>query len=71
MNLDVQKELDKLLVELGLGRNGDGRNIPSVSIFLHQVLKKLPADIVSSRAMDMIDFIEGCSDTILDQVFHR
>lgn len=59
-----------MLVELGLGDNQMelfGR-FPYVSIVLHHLLKQLPSEVVSSRAVEILRLIELSNDDSFDQV---
>lgn len=59
-----------MLVELGLGDNQVelfGR-FPYVSIVLHHLLKQLPSEVVSSRAVEILCLIELSNDDSFDQV---
>lgn len=66
--LIFQKLVDNALAELGLGNNEAYGRITSISIIVYNLIKELPADIVSSKAMDIISMIERCNDYTLDQV---
>ncbi|KAL5548438.1 hypothetical protein UlMin_003669 [Ulmus minor] len=60
-----QKQVSKVLVELGLGKNEEELfgTSPYVSIVLHHLLKELPTEVVSSNAVKILNLIE-CSDDV-------
>lgn len=41
---------------------------PCVSIVLHHLLKQLPSEVVSSRAVEILHLIEFSNDDSFDQV---
>ncbi|XP_062169549.1 uncharacterized protein LOC133875428 isoform X2 [Alnus glutinosa] len=61
--------VNKVLVELGLGRNQVDLfgSLPCASIVLHQLLKELPAEIVTSNAVVILHIIERSNDYSFDQ----
>ncbi|KAL5548421.1 hypothetical protein UlMin_003652, partial [Ulmus minor] len=60
-----QRQVGKVLVELGLGKNEEEMfgTSPYVSIVLHHLLKELPTEVVSSNAVKILNLIE-CSDDV-------
>ncbi|RXI03462.1 hypothetical protein DVH24_004114 [Malus domestica] len=65
-----EKQVGDVLVELGVGLNQKellGR-FPCLSIVLHHLLKQLPSEVVSSRAVEILHLIECSRDDSLDQV---
>ncbi|WCJ32961.1 VPS35 endosomal protein-sorting factor-like [Euphorbia peplus] len=64
-----QREVDLLLLELGLRTNQVGlpSSSPCVSIVLHNLLKELPTEVVSSKALDIMHLIKCSNDYSLDQ----
>ncbi|KAH0987001.1 hypothetical protein GBA52_014178 [Prunus armeniaca] len=65
-----ERQVGDVLVELGLGDNQVelfGR-FPYVSIVLHHLLKQLPSEVVSSRAVEILRLIELSNDDSFDQV---
>jgi hypothetical protein len=65
-----KRQVNKVLVELGLGRNQVDLfgSLPCASIVLHQLLKELPAEIVTSNAVEILHIIERSNDYSFDQV---
>ncbi|XP_050138630.1 uncharacterized protein LOC126614962 isoform X1 [Malus sylvestris] len=64
-----EKQVGDVLVELGVGLNQKellGR-FPCLSIVLHHLLKQLPSEVVSSRAVEILHLIECSRDDSLDQ----
>ncbi|BFG29632.1 hypothetical protein CerSpe_159060 [Prunus speciosa] len=64
-----ERQVGDVLVELGLGDNQVelfGR-FPYVSIVLHHLLKQLPSEVVSSRAVEILRLIELSNDDSFDQ----
>ncbi|KAB2604974.1 hypothetical protein D8674_038525 [Pyrus ussuriensis x Pyrus communis] len=64
-----EKQVGDVLVELGVGLNQKellGR-FPCVSTVLHHLLKQLPSEVVSSRAVEILHLIECSRDDSLDQ----
>ncbi|XP_068312077.1 uncharacterized protein [Pyrus communis] len=64
-----EKQVGDVLVELGVGLNQKellGR-FPCASIVLHHLLKQLPSEVVSSRAVEILHLIECSRDDSLDQ----
>ncbi|XP_048235004.1 VPS35 endosomal protein-sorting factor-like isoform X2 [Ricinus communis] len=57
-----QSQVHSVLVEIGLGRN-----FPCVSIVLHNLLKELPTEVISSNAVDILHLIKGSNDYSFDQ----
>jgi hypothetical protein len=66
-----KRQVDNVLVDLGLGRNQVDLfgSLLCVSIVLHQLLKELPAEIVTSNAVEILHIIERSNDYSFDQVF--
>lgn len=64
-----ERQVVNVLVELGLGRNQVDLfgSLPCVSIVLHQLLKELPAEIVTSNAVEILHIIERSNDYSFDQ----
>ncbi|XP_059443996.1 uncharacterized protein LOC132175919 isoform X2 [Corylus avellana] len=64
-----ERQVDNVLVDLGLGRNQVDLfgSLPCVSIVLHQLLKELPAEIVTSNAVEILHIIERSNDYSFDQ----
>lgn len=64
-----QRQVYKVLTELGLGRS-QGEffgSSPCVSVVLHYLLKELPTDLVSSHAVDILQLIKCSSDYTYDE----
>ncbi|XP_010244471.1 PREDICTED: UPF0505 protein isoform X2 [Nelumbo nucifera] len=64
-----QWEIGNLFAELGLGGNlsESSQNPPCISIVLHHIIKELPAEIVSSDALEIVQLIESSKDFSFDQ----
>lgn len=41
---------------------------PCVSLVLHYLLKQLPADVISDKAVEIIDFVEQNKDISVESV---
>ena len=62
--------VDKILMDLGLGRNEEEfGNFPCVSVILHHLLKELPSEVISSRAVKILHLIECSCDYSFNQVY--
>ncbi|KAJ0242181.1 Uncharacterized protein HA466_0206780 [Hirschfeldia incana] len=61
-----------MLEELGFGRNKSqtSDNSTHVSILLHHLLKELPAELVSSQAMEILHMIKCSNDCSFSQVLN-
>ncbi|GKV38764.1 hypothetical protein SLEP1_g46642 [Rubroshorea leprosula] len=64
-----QRQVYKVLVELGLGRNQGELfgSSPCVSIVLQHLLKELPTNMVNSHAMDILQLIKCSNDYSYNQ----
>ncbi|XP_050216619.1 uncharacterized protein LOC126667645 [Mercurialis annua] len=64
-----KRQVDSVILELGLGRNQASLSgsSPCVSIVLHNLLKELPTEVVSSNAVDMLHLIKSSDDYSFDQ----
>ncbi|GMN51638.1 hypothetical protein TIFTF001_020788 [Ficus carica] len=64
-----QRQVGKILIELGLGRNEEELfgTVPCVSVVLHHLLKELPTEVVSSSAVKILHVIECSNDNSYNQ----
>ncbi|XP_008447726.1 uncharacterized protein LOC103490132 isoform X2 [Cucumis melo] len=60
-----QRELDRTLLALGLGRNMEISQC--VSVVLHHILKELAVEVVSSNAMEFLQLINQSNDSSFRQ----
>ncbi|KAE8646062.1 VPS35 endosomal protein sorting factor-like isoform X1 [Cucumis sativus] len=60
-----QRELDRTLLALGLGRNMEISQC--VSVVLHHILKELAVEVVSSNAMEFLQLIDHSNDSSFHQ----
>ncbi|XP_022940977.1 UPF0505 protein C16orf62 homolog [Cucurbita moschata] len=60
-----QRQLEGTLIALGLGRNME--NSQCVSIVLHYILKELPVEVLSSKAMEFLHLIDRSNDSSFRQ----
>ena len=65
-----KRQVGNVLVELGLGTNQVELfgSFSCLSIVLHHLLKELPAEVVTSRAVEILHTIECSNDYSFDQV---
>ncbi|XP_038690110.1 VPS35 endosomal protein sorting factor-like isoform X2 [Tripterygium wilfordii] len=69
LNDASQRQLGKILVELGIGKTQlelSGSS-PCISIILHHLLKELPTEVVVSNSMEIFDVIRYTNDHSFDQ----
>ncbi|XP_042519165.1 VPS35 endosomal protein sorting factor-like [Macadamia integrifolia] len=61
--------LGDVLVELGLRANVANSSVdfPCISVVLHHLLKELPAEVISSNALEIMQLIERSKDYSFDQ----
>ncbi|XP_024021674.1 UPF0505 protein [Morus notabilis] len=64
-----QRQVGKILMELGLGRNEEELfgTFPCVSVVLHHLLKELPTEVFSSSAVKILHVIECSNDNSFNQ----
>ncbi|XP_042519563.1 VPS35 endosomal protein-sorting factor-like isoform X2 [Macadamia integrifolia] len=62
-------QLGDVLVELGLRANVANSSVdfPCISVVLHHLLKELPAEVISSNALEIMQLIERSKDYSFDQ----
>ncbi|KAK6946976.1 Vacuolar protein sorting-associated protein 35 [Dillenia turbinata] len=65
----IQRQVSNIILDLGLGGNPSVMfgKFPYISILLHHLLKQLPAEIVSSNAVAILQLIECSKDCSYDQ----
>ncbi|EXB66322.1 hypothetical protein L484_008062 [Morus notabilis] len=68
-----QRQVGKILMELGLGRNEEELfgTFPCVSVVLHHLLKELPTEVFSSSAVKILHVIECSNDNSFNQVANQ
>ncbi|KAJ6301897.1 hypothetical protein OIU77_016078 [Salix suchowensis] len=64
-----QRQVDSILLELGLGRNQEDLygSSPCVSLVLHHLLKELPTEVIRSNFVGILHLIECSQDHYFDQ----
>ncbi|KAJ6423811.1 hypothetical protein OIU84_024728 [Salix udensis] len=64
-----QRQVDSVLLELGLGRNQEDLygSSPCVSLVLHHLLKELPTEVIRSNFVGILHLIECSQDHYFDQ----
>ncbi|KAJ6754149.1 ESOPHAGEAL CANCER ASSOCIATED PROTEIN [Salix purpurea] len=64
-----QRQVDLILLELGLGRNQEDLygSSPCVSLVLHHLLKELPTEVIRSNFVGILHLIECSQDHYFDQ----
>uniref|UniRef100_A0A6N2MNY5 Uncharacterized protein n=1 Tax=Salix viminalis TaxID=40686 RepID=A0A6N2MNY5_SALVM len=64
-----QRQVDSVLLELGLGRNQEDLygSSPCVSLVLHHLLKELPTEVIKSNFVGILHLIECSQDHYFDQ----
>ncbi|KAI9402998.1 hypothetical protein POPTR_001G356700v4 [Populus trichocarpa] len=64
-----QRQVDSVLLELGLGRNQEDLcgSSPCISFVLHHLLKELPTEVIRSNFVGILHLIECSQDHYFDQ----
>ncbi|KAL9366902.1 hypothetical protein Peur_038101 [Populus x canadensis] len=64
-----QRQVDSVLLELGLGRNQEDLygSSPGISFVLHHLLKELPTEVIRSNFVGILHLIECSQDHYFDQ----
>ncbi|XP_011046723.1 PREDICTED: UPF0505 protein C16orf62 homolog isoform X2 [Populus euphratica] len=64
-----QRQVDSVLLELGLGRNREDLcgSSPCISFVLHHLLKELPTEVIRSNFVGILHLIECSQDHYFDQ----
>ncbi|KAH8519082.1 hypothetical protein H0E87_000775 [Populus deltoides] len=64
-----QRQVDSVLLELGLGRNQEDSygSSPGISFVLHHLLKELPTEVIRSNFVGILHLIECSQDHYFDQ----
>lgn len=65
-----KRQVDSVLLELGLGRNQEDLcgSSPCISFVLHHLLKELPTEVIRSNFVGILHLIECSQDHYFDQV---